>query len=73
MKISISLFFGLCCVLLSSGIEVEASNQNIHEYLQAFQSEKQPYRTAYHFQPPQNWLNGMNIYKPYSFLALTFI
>lgn len=62
MEISAPLVVGICCVFLSSLIEVEAYNQNIHS-LQVIVSENQPYRTAFHFQPPQNWLNGMNIYK----------
>ncbi|XP_056698531.1 beta-fructofuranosidase, insoluble isoenzyme CWINV3 isoform X2 [Spinacia oleracea] len=27
------------------------------------QTTKQPYRTAYHFQPPKNWMNGPLYYK----------
>lgn len=26
------------------------------------QREKQPYRTAFHFQPPKNWMNGTFFY-----------
>ncbi|MED6217001.1 Beta-fructofuranosidase, cell wall isozyme [Stylosanthes scabra] len=28
-------------------------------------SSHQPYRTAYHFQPPKNWINGPMVYKGY--------
>ncbi|CAK9179956.1 unnamed protein product [Ilex paraguariensis] len=54
----------LFSLLLGHGVlELEASQ---HEYrnpqsMQSQSSKRQPYRTAYHFQPPQNW---MNVFKP---------
>lgn len=41
--------------LIAYGGEVEAD----HEIQRNFQ-EQQPYRTAYHFQPPKNWMNGLS-------------
>ncbi|WRX34133.1 hypothetical protein QQP08_026620 [Theobroma cacao] len=62
MDISLLLLVGLSCVLLSNGIKVEDPDHLIDSIsFQSFQvllPAEQPYRTAYHFQPPQNWLNG---------------
>ncbi|XP_057771525.1 beta-fructofuranosidase, insoluble isoenzyme CWINV1-like isoform X2 [Salvia miltiorrhiza] len=35
----------------------------IQSCLSSIQRDDQPYRTAYHFQPPKNWMNGPMIYK----------
>lgn len=43
---------GFCFLLVGGGVEVEASHD---ESL----PREQPYRTAYHFQPPNNWMNGI--------------
>ncbi|KAI8530921.1 hypothetical protein RHMOL_Rhmol11G0097600 [Rhododendron molle] len=47
---------GLCFfVLIGNGVEFGASTPtatSVHSVL-----EEQPYRTAYHFQPPKNWMN----------------
>ncbi|GLT25586.1 hypothetical protein SLA2020_007070 [Shorea laevis] len=43
MQISVFMIVGLCFVLVGHGIQV---------------SPKQPYRTAFHFQPPKNWMRG---------------
>ena len=63
MDISVLLLVGLSCILLSNGIKVEDSDHltdNISfESFQVLQPAEQPYKTAYHFQPSQNWLNGM--------------
>ncbi|TYI48146.1 hypothetical protein E1A91_D13G226000v1 [Gossypium mustelinum] len=64
MDISLFLFVGFSCFLLINGNKVEdcdyltdkTSLQSFHVLLQA----EQPYRTAYHFQSPQNWLNDPN-------------
>ncbi|GMY34604.1 beta-fructofuranosidase, insoluble isoenzyme CWINV1-like [Fagus crenata] len=51
------LFF--ISLLLGCGVlELEASH--VYRNLQDSQStsDKQPYRTSYHFQPPKNWMNG---------------
>ncbi|XP_017983748.1 PREDICTED: beta-fructofuranosidase, insoluble isoenzyme CWINV6 isoform X1 [Theobroma cacao] len=64
MDISLLLLVGLSCVLLSNGIKVEDPDHLIDSIsFQSFQvllPAEQPYRTAYHFQPPQNWLNDPN-------------
>ncbi|KAF6157157.1 hypothetical protein GIB67_041618 [Kingdonia uniflora] len=66
MEISNVLQVCLCSFLvLSYGVGVEASHQ-IYRNLESLQStptQKQPYRTGYHFQPPKNWINGPLIYK----------
>ncbi|PIN04037.1 Beta-fructofuranosidase [Handroanthus impetiginosus] len=41
-----------------SALEIKASN-----ILHKDPPPNQPYRTAYHFQPPKNWMNGPMIYK----------
>ncbi|XP_058189087.1 beta-fructofuranosidase, insoluble isoenzyme CWINV3-like [Rhododendron vialii] len=50
---------GLCYfVLIGNGVEFGASTPTAtsdHSVL-----EEQPYRTAYHFQPPKNWMNDPN-------------
>ncbi|KAL0545508.1 hypothetical protein IC582_015394 [Cucumis melo] len=43
----------LCFLLAYNGVET-VSNQ--------------PYRTAFHFQPPKNWMNGKNLIKVSSFI-----
>ncbi|CAK9139249.1 unnamed protein product [Ilex paraguariensis] len=44
------------------GVEVGDSS-HIQKKLQSPSEEQQPYRTAYHFQPPKNWMNGPMYYK----------
>ncbi|XP_059644934.1 beta-fructofuranosidase, insoluble isoenzyme CWINV1 [Cornus florida] len=53
MEISVVWILGIYFVPVFYGFEVEARN------LQSPQIE-QPYRTAYHFQPPKNWMNDPN-------------
>lgn len=56
-------FVGLCCVLLSNGIEVHASHRacpDLEDHM-VMVEEMQFYRTSYHFQPPKNWLNGIKL------------
>ncbi|OIT38689.1 PREDICTED: beta-fructofuranosidase, insoluble isoenzyme CWINV3-like [Nicotiana attenuata] len=55
-------------LLLLSSIIVAVLGQCHHPFLQSStdSTESQPYRTAYHFQPPKNWMNDPNgpmIYK----------
>ena len=41
-------------------LPIEATH-HVYRNLQSLSSDdsfKQPYRTAYHFQPPKNWING---------------
>lgn len=63
MEILAVFLVGLCCVLQSNGIEVEASENNGCRNFQphtVMLQEKQSYRTSFHFQPPRNWLNDPN-------------
>ncbi|KAF5743187.1 beta-fructofuranosidase insoluble isoenzyme CWINV1 isoform X1 [Tripterygium wilfordii] len=62
------LFWGIFCVLLlRSGIGIGIGISGPHYSEEDFpalevtgSSNKQPYRTSYHFQSPQNWLNDPN-------------
>ncbi|KAA8541680.1 hypothetical protein F0562_022832 [Nyssa sinensis] len=53
----------LFSVLLGHGfvLQLEASH-HVYRHLESDQSTtaNQPYRTAYHFQPPKNWMNDPN-------------
>lgn len=50
----------LCFLLVGEAVEVEVeASHDPHRNLQSL-SREQPYRTAFHFQPPQNWMNGMS-------------
>ncbi|XP_022731504.1 beta-fructofuranosidase, insoluble isoenzyme CWINV6-like isoform X2 [Durio zibethinus] len=64
MDLSLLLLFGLSCILLSNGIKVEdcdhLTDNTSFQSFQVLVPAEQPYRTAYHFQPPQNWLNDPN-------------
>ncbi|EXB66852.1 Beta-fructofuranosidase, insoluble isoenzyme CWINV1 [Morus notabilis] len=51
----------LLFVLVSHGIEGSDHGQRTQRSL--YTSKGQPYRTAYHFQPPKNWMNGPMYYK----------
>ncbi|KAL2899582.1 Fructan 6-exohydrolase [Bienertia sinuspersici] len=67
---------GSCCywsvlsiylMLLTHGLTIIAEDQN-HDILVTDDDlinheNDDPYRTAYHFQPPNNWMNGPMIYK----------
>ncbi|KAG8656463.1 hypothetical protein MANES_04G140500v8 [Manihot esculenta] len=57
----------LFALLFGHGVfELEASHQIYHtlQNLDDFDAKTtQPYRTAYHFQPSKNWMNGPMIYK----------
>ncbi|KAE9584688.1 hypothetical protein Lal_00021111 [Lupinus albus] len=55
----------LFSIIHANGIlPTQASNQ-VYKSLQSlsYGSSTQPYRTAYHFQPPKNWINGPLRYK----------
>ncbi|KAJ7963186.1 Beta-fructofuranosidase, insoluble isoenzyme like [Quillaja saponaria] len=45
---------------LSHGVLHLEASHHVFEHLQTVStgSTNQPYRTAYHFQPPKNWMNG---------------
>ncbi|CBI20652.3 unnamed protein product, partial [Vitis vinifera] len=51
---------GLCLMVGGHGIEGETSHHS-YRNLQSDPAD-QPYRTAYHFQPPKNWMNGPMYY-----------
>ncbi|KAK7321589.1 hypothetical protein VNO77_32387 [Canavalia gladiata] len=60
MKISAELLlFVIFSFLLNSGNGIETSTHSIKYRV----PEKQAYRTSYHFQPQQNWMNGPMLYK----------
>ncbi|KAJ0936659.1 putative fructan beta-(2,1)-fructosidase [Helianthus annuus] len=50
--------FSLCCFLIFNGVHVEAFRNHTR-----LLNVSQPYRTAYHFQPTKNWMNGPMYYK----------
>ncbi|XP_019457156.1 PREDICTED: beta-fructofuranosidase, cell wall isozyme-like [Lupinus angustifolius] len=61
---AISSFFLLATFSFIYGnavLHIEASH-HVHRNLQSLTSDSsnQPYRTAYHFQPPKNWINDPN-------------
>ncbi|KAK8515422.1 hypothetical protein V6N13_139600 [Hibiscus sabdariffa] len=66
MDKSLLLFVGISCFLLINGVKVEdcdfltETDNTRFQLFQASVPEEQPYRTAYHFQPPKNWLNDPN-------------
>ncbi|KAJ7966419.1 Beta-fructofuranosidase, insoluble isoenzyme like [Quillaja saponaria] len=51
-------FLWLCILLVGNGVEGEASHQTCRS-LRSFPGD-QLYKTAYHFQPPKNWMNDPN-------------
>ncbi|KAK8620092.1 hypothetical protein V6N13_066577 [Hibiscus sabdariffa] len=64
MDKSLILFVGISCFLLTNGVKVEdcdymtETDYTRFQSFQALEPEEQPYRTAYHFQSPKNWLNA---------------
>ena len=42
-------------ILIGYGIGVRSVDQEYEKIL-----DEQPYRSAFHFQPPKNWMNGEN-------------
>ncbi|KAL4342007.1 hypothetical protein GQ457_08G003820 [Hibiscus cannabinus] len=68
MDKSLILFVGISCFLLTNGVKVEdcdymtETDYTRFQSFQALEPEEQPYRTAYHFQSPKNWLNGPMYY-----------
>ncbi|MFS7922591.1 putative fructan beta-(2,1)-fructosidase [Helianthus anomalus] len=68
MKIYGFYVFSLCCFLIFNGVQVEAFKN--HTLLM---NVSQPYRTAYHFQPTKNWMNGTLFLVEYLFLYLLLV
>ncbi|XP_043720624.1 beta-fructofuranosidase, insoluble isoenzyme CWINV1-like [Telopea speciosissima] len=68
MAFNVVWLIGLCSLLLSYGVHVEASHKVCLD-LQSYEhttATHQPFRTGYHFQPAKNWINDPNgpmIYK----------
>ena len=67
MEMSVLWSLVLYFLLVGNGVHVEASNHT-HRNLQSLPKE-QPYRTAYHFQPLKNWMNGLSS-QPYIFFSV---
>ncbi|PPD77325.1 hypothetical protein GOBAR_DD25749 [Gossypium barbadense] len=67
MDISLFLFVGFSCFLLINGNKVEdcgyLTDKTSFQSFQVLLQAEQPYRTAYHFQSPRNWMNGPMQYK----------
>lgn len=65
MKTSAVFVFSFCCVFLLHGIlEAEKrgdTNDSEFRYISDNMLENDPYRTAYHFQPLRNWMNGLSL------------
>nr|AQY72396.1 beta-fructofuranosidase cell wall isozyme 6-like protein [Pisum sativum] len=60
MMISLLVFVMVSFLLNSrNGIEASADSNNI-DHVRFKVTDEQPYRTSYHFQPPQNWMNDPN-------------
>ncbi|PQQ19083.1 beta-fructofuranosidase insoluble isoenzyme 1 [Prunus yedoensis var. nudiflora] len=53
------LLLACCCVFVIKNDAVEASH-NVYPEFQSLAAVKvnQVHRTAFHFQPPSNWING---------------
>ncbi|XWS72443.1 hypothetical protein CRYUN_Cryun02cG0040100 [Craigia yunnanensis] len=58
MEISVVLVVGFCFLLFGNGVQSHGDDTKLQS-----PSTEQPYRTAYHFQPPKNWMNGPMYYK----------
>ncbi|KAK6273865.1 hypothetical protein POUND7_010948 [Theobroma cacao] len=59
MKISVIWVIVFCLLLFDHGIQCfHGDGRKVQSA-----STEQPYRTAYHFQPPKNWMNGPLYYK----------
>ncbi|KAI3454147.1 hypothetical protein Pfo_010810 [Paulownia fortunei] len=58
MEISVIRVLFLHVILIGYGVRVGGSYQD--RYILEEQPKEQPYRTAFHFQPPKNWMNDPN-------------
>ncbi|KAK6941895.1 hypothetical protein RJ641_027272 [Dillenia turbinata] len=60
-RIRNSVLLGIACYIWAVLLNdvVEASHE-VYPHLQSLQASmvNQIHRTAYHFQPPRNWING---------------
>lgn len=63
---------GLFILLVGYGAEVESSHLPFRNLQSIPAEDQQPYRTAYHFQPLDNWMNGLSA-KTFSFVISVFI
>lgn len=61
MALSPIFFFAVFFLIYGNGVLPTEATHHVYRNLQTLSShssDHQPYRTAYHFQPPQNWING---------------
>ncbi|XP_057455211.1 beta-fructofuranosidase, cell wall isozyme isoform X2 [Lotus japonicus] len=65
MTTSTICLLALLCIIYSTGVLPVEATHHVDRNLQSLTSDSsnQPYRTAYHFQPPKNWINGPLAYK----------
>jgi len=47
-----------CFLAVANGLQTAGLSKNGSIPSSMAAGTKQPYRTAYHFQPPKNWMNG---------------
>lgn len=61
MDMSPILLLALFSLIYGNGILPIEASHHVYRNLQSLSSDSsnQPYRTAYHFQPPKNWINGI--------------
>ncbi|XVF89077.1 hypothetical protein PTKIN_Ptkin19aG0101800 [Pterospermum kingtungense] len=60
MEISVVWVIGFCILLFGNGVQSHGDDRKLQS---PSADAEQPYRTAYHFQPPKNWMNGPMYYK----------
>ncbi|KAG4945125.1 hypothetical protein JHK87_041132 [Glycine soja] len=58
----ILLLLAIFSLIYGNGILPIEATHHVYRNLQTLSSDSsdQPYRTAYHFQPPKNWINGID-------------
>ncbi|KAK7271975.1 hypothetical protein RJT34_28287 [Clitoria ternatea] len=65
MAISPLVLFAIFALVYGNGVLPIEATHHVYRNLESVSSDttNQPYRTAYHFQPPKNWINGPMRYK----------
>ncbi|KAJ0635038.1 putative glycosidase [Helianthus annuus] len=71
MMTTATLTLTLFLTFLTLGFHHVRSNTLTPESLPSSPPE-QPHRTAFHFQPPQNWMNGNLFFLLFTFFFFTF-
>jgi len=63
MAISPILLLAILSLIYGNGVLPIEATHHVYRNLQTLSSDSsdQPYRTAYHFQPRKNWINGIYI------------